>query len=191
MALPRAHGRCRRARFFESGETFGSSACSLPATPWATYVTQSRTSEDLKSAPRERCSRATLSSWGAPGNSSRGRRRTCWPLSANWVLCRRRRLCTVVTSKSLAGRLSLYHKTSWETKRPCPPRDRYTLPNYAFARWLDPDNPDLAQSAAAAQAQRAEGLPTVPSTIAVELATNPFMRASALQVWRVWRCPVC
>jgi len=52
----------------------------------------------------------------------------------------------------------------------------YTLANLAFARAVEPDNPDLVKRQAQAEAARARGEPTVPSSIAVERATNPFLR---------------
>jgi hydroxyacylglutathione hydrolase len=52
----------------------------------------------------------------------------------------------------------------------------YTLSNLAFAIAADPDNLALRQRIAACEAMRAQGQPTVPSTVADELATNPFLR---------------
>lgn len=52
----------------------------------------------------------------------------------------------------------------------------YTLANIRFALAVEPDNLDLQARAAAAKATRGRGEPTVPSTISLELATNPFMR---------------
>ena len=46
----------------------------------------------------------------------------------------------------------------------------------AFARAVEPDNAALAQRVAAAESTRARSEPTVPSDIALELATNPFLR---------------
>lgn len=53
----------------------------------------------------------------------------------------------------------------------------YTLSNLKFARSIEPDNPALAEQGAAYEAARAEGRPTVPTTIGRELAANPFLRA--------------
>lgn len=53
----------------------------------------------------------------------------------------------------------------------------YTLSNLKFARSIEPDNAALAEQGAIIEAARAEGLPTVPSTIGRELAANPFLRA--------------
>jgi hydroxyacylglutathione hydrolase len=52
----------------------------------------------------------------------------------------------------------------------------YTALNLGFARAVEPDNPLLAARLARVAAQRAAGLPSVPSTLAEEKATNPFLR---------------
>ena len=52
----------------------------------------------------------------------------------------------------------------------------YTLANLGFAAWVEPGSAALAERTAAARATRARGEPTVPSTVELELATNPFMR---------------
>jgi hydroxyacylglutathione hydrolase len=52
----------------------------------------------------------------------------------------------------------------------------YTLANLGFAAWVEPHSPALAERTARSQALRANGEPTVPSRLAEELATNPFMR---------------
>lgn len=52
----------------------------------------------------------------------------------------------------------------------------YTLANARFALTIDPDNQRLRQRAAEVERLRAEGKPTLPTTIGEELATNPFLR---------------
>lgn len=52
----------------------------------------------------------------------------------------------------------------------------YTLSNLRFARVVDPDNQALRERVVAETDKREHSLPTVPSTIAVEKATNPFLR---------------
>lgn len=52
----------------------------------------------------------------------------------------------------------------------------YTLSNLRFAEWVEPGNAELTQRAHDETAKRAMGLPTVPSTIALERRTNPFLR---------------
>jgi len=55
----------------------------------------------------------------------------------------------------------------------------YTAANARFALSLDQD-PQVAARCAAVFAARAEGRPTVPTTIGLEKATNPFLRAPLL-----------
>ena len=52
----------------------------------------------------------------------------------------------------------------------------YTLANIGFAKWVEPENPDLIQRERVDQGRRDQDIPTVPSTLGEELATNPFMR---------------
>jgi hydroxyacylglutathione hydrolase len=52
----------------------------------------------------------------------------------------------------------------------------YTLANARFALTVEPDNQALQQRFLACQHLRREQYPTLPSTIAKELATNPFLR---------------
>jgi len=53
----------------------------------------------------------------------------------------------------------------------------YTLSNARFAVTADPDNKALAKRLANVEAMRKAGKPTLPSTMAEELRTNPFLRA--------------
>lgn len=53
----------------------------------------------------------------------------------------------------------------------------YTLNNIDFALSLDPHNPALKQRKQETISIRAAQLPSLPSTIALELATNPFLRS--------------
>jgi len=63
-----------------------------------------------------------------------------------------------------------------ETRAYC--AHEYTLANLRFALAVEPDNAALRARAARAQAMRDRGEPTVPSSIAEERATNPFLRAA-------------
>lgn len=54
----------------------------------------------------------------------------------------------------------------------------YTQANGKFALTVDPDNPDLQARIRDIAAKRAQNIPTVPSALALELATNPFLRAA-------------
>lgn len=58
----------------------------------------------------------------------------------------------------------------------------YTLGNCKFALTIEPDNLALISRSRAVEAARAAGRPTVPSRLAEELATNPFLRADLPQV---------
>ena len=53
----------------------------------------------------------------------------------------------------------------------------YTASNARFALHADPDNKALQDYADAVTTARAAGKPTVPTTLARELAANPFLRA--------------
>jgi len=52
----------------------------------------------------------------------------------------------------------------------------YTLVNLGFAAWVEPDNERRQARLAEAERLRAAGRPTVPAPLALELATNPFLR---------------
>ena len=54
----------------------------------------------------------------------------------------------------------------------------YTQANLRFATAAEPDNATLAERSRAVARQRAQNEPTVPSSIAVERATNPFLRCA-------------
>ncbi len=53
----------------------------------------------------------------------------------------------------------------------------YTEANARFALTIEPDNEMLKERAEHVTAMRSEKKPTVPTTISLELATNPFLRA--------------
>jgi hydroxyacylglutathione hydrolase len=53
----------------------------------------------------------------------------------------------------------------------------YTLANLRFAAAVEPANTDLAERMQRERAKRERGVPTLPSTIAEERRTNPFLRA--------------
>ncbi|WP_439272932.1 hydroxyacylglutathione hydrolase [Pseudochrobactrum sp. HB0163] len=52
----------------------------------------------------------------------------------------------------------------------------YTLSNLRFALDVDGNNPALKERGREIERLRAEGLPTLPTTIGLEMATNPFLR---------------
>jgi hydroxyacylglutathione hydrolase len=55
----------------------------------------------------------------------------------------------------------------------------YTLSNGHFARHIEPDNAAIQARLVEVTALRSNGQPTIPSTIAQELATNPFLLAGS------------
>ena len=57
----------------------------------------------------------------------------------------------------------------------------YTLSNGRFALTVEPDNEALVGRMAEVIEMRERGEPTVPTSIALERATNPFMRATSVQ----------
>ena len=53
----------------------------------------------------------------------------------------------------------------------------YTLATAAFALIIDPENPDLRARSVVIEALRSDNMPTLPTTMKLEKATNPFLRA--------------
>lgn len=80
---------------------------------------------------------------------------------------------------------------SLQRLRQLPPRTRiycaheYTLENIGFAKWVEPDNAALIQREQDAMRTRDADRPTVPSELALELATNPFLRTDDTAVIRM------
>jgi hydroxyacylglutathione hydrolase len=58
----------------------------------------------------------------------------------------------------------------------------YTAKNIAFALTLEPDNTDLQARASAVKQLRQLQLPSLPSNLALELATNPFLRCNQASI---------
>src|SRR6478735_1474235 len=54
----------------------------------------------------------------------------------------------------------------------------YTLANLRFAEVVEPENADVRSRIPRERAKRERDVPTLPSTIGDELATNPFLRAA-------------
>lgn len=53
----------------------------------------------------------------------------------------------------------------------------YTVTNLYFAQGAEPGNPQVAARLAHCRALRAQGLPTLPAPLSLELQTNPFLRS--------------
>lgn len=58
----------------------------------------------------------------------------------------------------------------------------YTRANCRFALTIEPENAALQARAAEVARNDAEGRPSLPTTIGLELATNPFLRASSPEI---------
>jgi hydroxyacylglutathione hydrolase len=84
-------------------------------------------------------------------------------------------------AEQMHGNLQRLAQLPPETRIYC--AHEYTLSNARFAITVDPDNRALVERVAQVEAQRAREEPTVPTTIALERATNPFMRASSAQAF--------
>ena len=78
------------------------------------------------------------------------------------------------TPKQMHDSLSRLMQLPDETRVYC--GHEYTVSNIRFARAVEPDNAALRELEIKAKQQRDQGLPTLPSTIAQEKATNPFVR---------------
>lgn len=61
----------------------------------------------------------------------------------------------------------------------------YTEHNLRFAHSIEPDNPKLNARLQSAAEIRRQDLPTLPSTIGLELETNPFLRCNTEGIRRV------
>ncbi|MCV2402208.1 hydroxyacylglutathione hydrolase [Marinomonas sp. C2222] len=58
----------------------------------------------------------------------------------------------------------------------------YTLANYRFALSLEPNNPDLIESNTSCQQLRNRNKATLPSNLALEKKTNPFLRTHNIEL---------
>jgi hydroxyacylglutathione hydrolase len=82
--------------------------------------------------------------------------------------------------------------TSLKRIKALPPETRlycaheYTASNARFALHADPENAALADYAREVSERRAAGQWTVPTTLAKELAANPFLRADAPELQARW-----
>ncbi len=78
------------------------------------------------------------------------------------------------THEQLSQSLQKIAALPTETRAYC--AHEYTMANLGFAEWVEPASSALKDRSAGDAAKRKRDQPTVPSTIAIELATNPFMR---------------
>jgi hydroxyacylglutathione hydrolase len=82
--------------------------------------------------------------------------------------------------KKMFDSLHRLGKLAPETKVCC--AHEYTQDNLTFAWSIEQGNPDLAGRIKDVWRIRAEGGSTIPSTIGMELATNPFMRQGSQEI---------
>lgn len=78
------------------------------------------------------------------------------------------------TAQQMTASLTKLKRLPPQTKVFC--AHEYTMANIKFAEAVEPTNADLKLRKAFCAAKRHRNLPTVPSTIHLELATNPFLR---------------
>lgn len=78
------------------------------------------------------------------------------------------------TAEQMTASLTKLKNLPAQTKVFC--AHEYTMANIAFAEAVEPTNADLKLRKTFSAAKRQRNLPTVPSTIQLELATNPFLR---------------
>jgi len=83
------------------------------------------------------------------------------------------------TAEQMFDNLRLLSEYPPETEVYC--AHEYTLSNARFAVTVEPGNAALARRLVQVEAARAAGEATVPTTIGLELATNPFMRAGSVE----------
>jgi len=58
----------------------------------------------------------------------------------------------------------------------------YTETNLSFAHSVEPGSQDVIQRAKDVSALRAQGIPSVPTNIKIEKATNPFLRTNSAEI---------
>lgn len=82
------------------------------------------------------------------------------------------------TAEQMFGNMARLAALPGETAVYC--AHEYTQSNGRYALAAEPDNRALAERMVEIDALRAQSLATVPTTIALERATNPFMRAASV-----------
>lgn len=80
------------------------------------------------------------------------------------------------TAPQMWSSLSKLRRLPGDTRLYC--GHEYTQSNAKFALTVDPENQALKKRSAEVDSLRARNQPTLPSTMAVECATNPFLRAA-------------
>lgn len=86
------------------------------------------------------------------------------------------------TPAQMWNSLSKFLELPGETRIYC--AHEYTMSNGRFALSVEPENVALRARMDDVERLRAEGLPTVPSTLAMEFETNPFLRPDSPEIQR-------
>ena len=73
---------------------------------------------------------------------------------------------------------SLSAIATWPLETRLCPAHEYTLGNLTFASVVEPDNQAIQIYRATCEVLRSQGVPTLPTTLATELAVNPFLRCA-------------
>jgi len=84
------------------------------------------------------------------------------------------------TAQQFADSLSVLMALPEETLMYC--AHEYTVDNLGFAKWVEPDNKDIAQRNKVEMAKQEKAQSTVPTQVGLELKTNPFVRLQQQQV---------
>ena len=63
------------------------------------------------------------------------------------------------------------------------PAHEYTLANLAFAKIVMPDNDAVKNQIIQVETLRAQGKPSLPTTLQLEKMINPFLRAKTLEAF--------
>lgn len=86
------------------------------------------------------------------------------------------------TPEQMLQSLSRLKQLNMATKVYC--THEYTAHNIAFALTLEPDNAILINTKTAVAQLRSQNLPSLPSTIKLELEINPFLRCNQTTIWQ-------
>jgi len=84
------------------------------------------------------------------------------------------------TAAQMQHSLSKFTALPLNTKIYC--AHEYTAANAQFAKSVEPENKDLIETIARVKQLRANKQATVPTTLAQELATNPFLRPHSPEI---------
>lgn len=78
------------------------------------------------------------------------------------------------TAQMMTGSIQRLSSLPADTRMYC--AHEYTVDNLGFAKWVEPERSEIQQRDQAEMQKQEQGQPTVPTTVALECATNPFVR---------------